>query len=56
MSKVNTLHQEMEKREFEEAYAKHLIEKDAMNEGEFADYWHNKKQKIEDNGQFGVGA
>ncbi len=56
MSKVNSLFMEMEEREFEEAYAKHLAEKGVMTEGEFADYWHNKKQDLEDSQQFGAGA
>lgn len=60
MAKVNTLHMEMEEREFEEAYAKYLEESkgvaEPMSEGEFADYWYDKKQSLEDNSQFGVGA
>lgn len=59
MAKVNSLYQEMEEREFEEAFARHLVENyplDRMSEGEFADYWHDKKQAREDNSQFGAGA
>ena len=58
MAKVSTLHMEMEERDFENAYAKHLEEcgDKAMSEGEFADYYHDLKQAREDNSQFGVGA
>jgi hypothetical protein len=58
MSKVNTLFQEMEEREFEEAYHLYLMTavEPIMSEGEFADYWCDKKQAREDGGQFGAGA